>query len=265
MKGTVLKMRSEIKRSKVIYSLPLGELNIELNPLIGKEIKLEHSGNIFCIETGKSITKTYNSGYSYEAFISKASCDTCIVQPEKCHYHLGSCREPKWGENHCMRPHIVYLSVTSGVKVGITRKTQVPTRWIDQGAVLARSIYEVPNRLAAGLVETDLKNEFADKTNWRKMLSGQPDGQDLEKIAKEIDKNYSENFKQYQAVFLEDKASEIKFPIENYPEKIKSLNFDKQACIEGVLHGIKGQYLYIGEHVLNIRRHQGYEVTLSHS
>ncbi len=265
MKGIVLKLRSEIKRSKVQYSIPLGELNIDLNPLIGKEIKLEHSGNIFCIDTGKSITKSYNNGYSYESFISKASCDSCIVSPEKCHYHLGTCREPKWGENHCMRPHIVYLSLTSGVKVGITRKTQIPTRWIDQGAVIARSIYEVPNRLAAGLVETELKNEFADKTNWRKMLGQYPEQQDLEKIAKSIDKKYGQTFEQFQAKFLEEKTEEIKFPIQNYPEKIKSLNFDKQSCIEGTLHGIKGQYLYIGEHVFNVRRHQGYEVTLSHS
>lgn len=265
MKGIVLKLKSEIKRSKVQYSIPLGEFNIDLNPLIGKEIKLEHSGNIFCIDSGVSIKKSYNNGYSYESFISKAACDSCIVSPEKCHYHLGTCREPKWGENHCMRPHIVYLSLTSGLKVGITRKTQIPTRWIDQGAVTARSVYEVPNRLAAGLVETQLKSEFADKTNWRKMLGEAPEREDLDKVAKKIHKIHGQSFEQFQAKFLDDPVLEIKFPIESYPEKIKSINLDKQPSIEGTLYGIKGQYLYIGEHVFNVRRHQGYEVTLSHS
>jgi len=265
MKGTILKMRGLIKRSKVLYSIPIGGLEIELNPLLGKEIKLEHSGNIYCIATGKSITKSYNGGYSYEAFISKAACDTCIVQPEKCHYHLGTCREPKWGENHCMRPHIVYLSLTSGIKVGITRKTQVPTRWIDQGAIIARSIYEVPNRLAAGLVESELKAEFEDKTNWRKMLGSQPEKQDLDLVAQEIHRKYGESFSQFQALYLEEPVCEINFPVNTYPEKVKSINLDKQPCIEGILHGIKGQYLYVGEYVFNVRRHQGYEITLSHS
>jgi hypothetical protein len=64
-----------------------------------------------------------------------------------------------------LQPHIVYL-----VKRGKSRgdsKTQVPTRWIDQGAIEAVSIVEVPNRYLAGITEVAL-NYYADKTNGEK-------------------------------------------------------------------------------------------------
>ncbi len=260
MKGTLLKLRSKLSRGKVSYTLPIGSDEVELNDLIGKNISLEFTGNIYCIDSGKKIKKSYNNGYSYESFISKAACDTCIVQPEKCHYHLGTCREPLWGEEHCMIPHYIYLSVTSGIKVGITRSTQIPTRWIDQGAEQAIIMLEVPNRFSAGKVEVLLKSEFADKTAWRKMLSSSPEDIDLEKISKTIIKKYKKEFESYGVKVPDLKKQKIKFPIENYPEKISSLGFDKTALIEGKLEGIKGQYLYINRKVLNIRKHQGYEI-----
>ncbi len=263
MKGNLLKLVSKLSRSKVEYELPIGAKLLPMNQYIGKNIKFSHTGNIHCIETGQKIKKSYNSGYSYEAFLSKAACDSCIVQPEKCHYHLGTCREPLWGEAHCMNPHILYLSVTSGLKVGITRKTQVPTRWIDQGAEQALAVLELPNRYAAGKVEVLFKNEFADKTQWRKMLSETAEAVDLKEVAGKTIKKYENKLIDYQVKVLDEKQVKIKFPIEQYPEKIKSIGFDKVPEIQGILHGIKGQYLYIGDFVLNIRKHQGYEVEFS--
>ena len=46
-------------------------------------------------------------------------------------------RDYDWEMAHHMQPHVVYLSKTAGIKVGVTRETQIPYRWIDQGAVEA--------------------------------------------------------------------------------------------------------------------------------
>ena len=115
-----------------------------------------------------------------------AQCDICIVRPEKCHYHEGTCREPDWADDHCMQPHIVYLANSSGVKVGITRHTQIPTRWIDQGASQALQIFRVPHRYLSGLVEVALKEHVSDRTDWRRMLKGSPKPVDLEQRRDEL-------------------------------------------------------------------------------
>jgi len=58
-----------------------------------------------------------------------------------------------------------------------------------------------------------------------------------------------------------DEIIELNYPVVEYPEKVKSLSFDKTNIIEGKLMGIKGQYLLFenGE-VLNIRKHTSYHV-----
>ena len=164
-------MRTELV-DPVHYQLPVGEVLIDLNPLLGQEISLVYSGKIFCIECARKTNKSFNQGYCFPCLRRLAACDTCIVRPELCHYHEGTCREPQWGEAHCMQPHVVYLANSSGLKVGITRKTQVPTRWIDQGAIQALPIVEVDTRLQSGLIETALKSTVNDKTDWRRMLKG---------------------------------------------------------------------------------------------
>ncbi|WP_153944945.1 DUF2797 domain-containing protein, partial [Acinetobacter baumannii] len=70
---------------------------------------------------------------------------------------------------HCMIPHYVYLALSSGVKVGLTRKNNEKKRWVDQGAVRAIPIAEVPTRKMAGELEVYLTQYVADKTDWRKM------------------------------------------------------------------------------------------------
>lgn len=131
--GNILKMKTTLN-SPVSYSLPLGDNLVPMNQFIGRNIKLEYNGQINCIATGEKIKKTYNQGYSYKAFMQLPECDVCIVKPELCHYSKGTCRDKEWGEKHCFIPHFVYLAISSHVKVGITRHTQIPTRWIDQGA-----------------------------------------------------------------------------------------------------------------------------------
>lgn len=262
--GTIRKMESEIDSAGLVhYTLPLGDERVEMNPLIGEKISMQFAGNIYCIATGDKIKKTYNQGFSYKAFISLACCDICIVKPEKCHFHLGTCREPKWGEEHCFQPHYVYLSQTSCFKVGITRQTQIPTRWVDQGANFAIKLFKVPDRITSGRIEVLVKSEVADKTNWRKMLQESPDDMGLLEFKEQILEKYGDEAVRLGAEICDEDVTEISFPVEAYPEKVKSMGFDKIPKIEGVLKGIKGQYLILEQGVINMRKHQGYEITIS--
>ncbi len=268
--GILRKMRTELVDT-VNYQLPVGEVLIELNPLIGQEISLVYSGKIFCIECGRKTNKSFNQGYCFPCLRRLAACDTCIVRPELCHYHEGTCREPQWGEAHCMQPHVVYLANSSGLKVGITRKTQVPTRWIDQGAIQALPIVEVDTRLQSGLIETALKGTVNDKTDWRRMLKGLQTEIDLTAEWEELRGSGNGMFTEFQSRFglhavrlsEHEVPTRITYPVLRYPEKIKAHNFDKERVVKGVLEGIKGQYLILDHGVLNIRKFAGYEVSFN--
>lgn len=144
MQGPLQKMRTRLS-GLVSYELQLAEQSIALNPLMGKSFKLTYTGQIFCVHCNRPIKKSFNQGYCYPCFTSLAQCDMCIMKPETCHYEAGTCREPDWAQKFCFQPHIVYLANSSGIKVGITRQTQLPTRWIDQGAVQALPIFKVPS------------------------------------------------------------------------------------------------------------------------
>lgn len=198
-----------------------------------------------------------------------ASCDMCILKPETCHYDQGTCREPEWGEKNCMIKHYVYLANTSGLKVGITRHTQIPTRWIDQGATQALPIFAVSTRLQSGLVETALAQFIADKTNWRALLKGVNDDMDLKVRADELIPQIDERLGDIRLKFGEDAVTRldeditsINYPVLQYPTKITSFNFDKKPEVEGTLLGIKGQYLIFDNGVINIRKFGSYEVEL---
>jgi Protein of unknown function (DUF2797) len=267
--GTLRKMSSRLAQP-VEYSLRLGEEEIPLNPLLKKKISLQFSGLINCVSCGRKTNKSFNQGYCYPCFQKLAECDSCIIHPEKCHFDQGSCRDPAWGERFCMQDHIVYLANSSGLKVGITRATQVPTRWIDQGATQALAIIRVRSRLQSGSVEVMFKQFVADKTNWRDMLKGEAGALDMHAEAKRLIAECQPDLKE-----LEDKFGffaisvlngvdvvSIDYPVVNYPEKIASHSFDKTPVVEGVLQGIKGQYLMLDTGVINMRRFGGYEVAL---
>ncbi len=189
-----------------------------------------------------------------------ASCDGCIVRPETCHYAQGTCREPEWGEAHCLRPHTVYLSNTGGTKVGITRGGNEMIRWVDQGATQALPIFTVPERLVSGQVETQLKAHISDKTNWRKMLSGVPDPVNLHAVRDEL---LSKAPDLGMAPVDSAEPTTIHYPVEQYPEKVKSLDIEKLGTIEGTLWGIKGQYLIFDVGVINVRKYTGYRWRVS--
>jgi hypothetical protein len=254
------------------YTFALSDARVPMNPLMGTAISLEYTGNIHCVECGRKTKKSFSQGHCYPCMQRLASCDSCIVKPELCHYHKGTCRQPEWGEANCMSPHIVYLANSSGLKVGVTRKTQVPTRWLDQGATQALPIFEVPTRRIAGLVEVALAKHVADKTDWRKMLRGSADPLVLDEKAQAL---LAEAGGVLDDIDLEDGQTierlpgegadwAFDFPVEQHPEKVKSMTLDKIPKVEGVLQGIKGQYLILDTGVINIRRHGGYEVVFTY-
>jgi hypothetical protein len=269
MIGNIAKMIVR-QDAPVSYDLPIGDACVDMNAVIGKQISLKYTGEIHCVACGRLTKKSFNQGHCYPCFRSLASCDMCIMKPETCHFDQGTCREPEWAMNHCMQPHYVYLANSSGIKVGITRGSQVPTRWIDQGATQALPIFKVATRLQSGLLEVEIKNHVSDRTDWRKMLKGDAEPVDLEMLRDELTeksaRRIDELMEQYgdNAIeFLPDaEVTSIDYPVETYPEKIKSLNLDKQALIEGHLQGIKGQYLILDTGVLNIRKYSGYNIKL---
>ncbi len=255
--GNIRKM--EAFPEKVIqYSLPLGRELISMNKLIGTPIIMEYLGQIHCIKCGRETRKSFAQGYCYPCFSSAPETEECVLRPELCRAHEGVARDMEYAKKHCLSGQVVYLSLTSGIKVGVTRSSQVPTRWIDQGAILALEFARTPNRYSAGLLEVALKDHIADKTNWRKMLSGSDQGDaDLLKEKQRLSVLVPPEL----ALYITDdmQQMELEYPVSEYPKKIKSLNFDKDPIVSGVLMGIKGQYLMLDQdRVINMRKFGGY-------
>jgi hypothetical protein len=263
MKITGMLSKMTTKSDKIVsYTLPFQEVHFDLNSLLGKSIKLTHSGKIFCGNCSKQIKKSYAEGYCYPCTMKLAACDICILKPELCHYKNGTCREPAWGEEHCLKPHYIYLANSSGLKVGITRKVNVPYRWIDQGATEALPIIEVKDRLTSGHIEVLFKKHIADKTDWRKMLKGEPPSIDLKEWRDKLINELEKELKDLDFKILDEECHKFTYPVIQYPEKVSSISLDKTAEISGVLLGIKGQYLIFDKGVLNVRSHSGYEITI---
>lgn len=252
------------------YEMVLGEQRQKMNSLLGQKISLSFHGEINCHACNRLTKKSFSGGYCFPCSQNLAQCDLCIMRPETCHFAAGTCREPEWGEQFCMQDHIVYLANSSGIKVGITRISQVPTRWIDQGATQALPIFRVKTRLQSGLIEVILKKHVSDRTDWRKMLKGDAEPLDLLEIRQTLITTCMAEITELQHQFGADvitaldneKPVEIKYPVQQYPEKVKSLNFDKTPDITGTLQGIKGQYLILDTGVLNMRKFTGYQVSL---
>lgn len=268
--GILRKMHTQLAEP-VEYQLVLNNTEIALAPWLGKALSLTHTGKIHCIHCGRLTKKSFNQGYCYSCFMRLAQCDTCIIKPELCHYAAGTCREPQWGEQHCMQPHFVYLANSSALKIGITRQGQIPTRWIDQGAVAALPILKVQSRYLSGLMEVAFKDHVADKTNWQQMLKSEAEPLDLKAERDQLIPQVQDALRDLRHRFGEDAVEflpaaevvNIHYPILKYPNKVKSLSFDKEPQVAGVLEGIKGQYLIFDTGVINIRKFGGYEVEFS--
>ncbi|KEA62391.1 hypothetical protein ADIMK_3531 [Marinobacterium lacunae] len=269
--GALRKMEVALD-SPVQYKLRLDDDSlVDMNQLIGQPIAMKYEGVINCLHCGRKTRKSFNQGYCYPCFTRLPQCDSCIVKPETCHFHEGTCRDPAWGERNCFAPHVVYLANSSGLKVGITRRTQIPTRWIDQGAVAALPILEVDNRLHSGLLEKVFSAHVSDKTNWRAMLKGDIPEVDLAAerdrllalCADEIDALRSQHGEAAIRTLPEQAGVAITYPVIEYPKKVATFNLDKSPDVNGTLLGIKGQYLILDSGVINIRKFGAYQVSLS--
>ncbi|MBF0674255.1 DUF2797 domain-containing protein [Pseudomonas sp.] len=271
-RGALEKMAVELGE-QAQYALRLGDERVPVNPLIGKSLRLEYLGAINCTHCGRKTNKSFSQGYCYPCFKKLPQCDTCIMSPERCHHELGTCRDPQWGEQFCMTDHVVYLANSSGIKVGITRGTQLPTRWLDQGASQALPILRVATRQQSGLVEDLLRSQVADRTNWRALLKGDAEPVDLPAVREQVFEACAEGLESLQGRYglqaiqpLRDaEVVEIRYPVQAYPSKIVSLDLEKTPVVEGTLMGIKGQYLILDTGVINVRKFTAYSVAASSS
>lgn len=269
--GNIRKLKVALSDvGQVTYTLNTADVltpldGVGLDSCIGKPIQIESTGKIHCTVSGKSIRKTYGDGMSFDAFQSSPLAVESIIRPELSRIHEGiALRDAEWEEAHHNQPHVVYLSLTSGIKVGVTRETNVPSRWIDQGASGAVVLARTPYRQLAGLIEVSMKSHFMDKTNWRKMLvAGNPDPASVAAdLAEAKDEAYEVCPPEFEDFLDEDDTvTLLKYPGVSFPEKVQSLNLTKEPNIKGTLEAIKGQYFILdGGRVFNVRRHSGHRV-----
>ncbi|MCO4781129.1 MAG: DUF2797 domain-containing protein [Candidatus Cloacimonetes bacterium] len=251
------KMKVDLQ-DQVQYELKLSNKTQNMNEWIGKTIRVEYFNNSLCFACAEK--KVWKQGHCYPCFMTQACTDVCIMSPEKCHYKEGTCRDETFAQEVCFNPHTVYLSYSSNVKVGITRGGNETTRWIDQGATMAVKIASVKDRLSSGLLEVKLKKFFKDRTSWQKMLkSSTYEEQELiDAKAEALKVVEQEGFTP-----IDDEITKIHYPVLEYPLKVKSYNLDKTPIIEDKLIGIKGQYLMFESGALNIRKYEGFEISVN--
>ena len=258
--GVLKKMNTEFSET-IQYYLDMGTDFLNLNQLLDRKIEIQFE-KFQCMSCSKQ-KKIFRQGFCYDCFYGQAQAGDWIMKPELSTAHLDiEDRDLDYEKAVQLQPHIVYLALSSEIKVGVTRKTQVPTRWIDQGASKAIAILEVPNRYLAGAAEVALKNYVTDKTSWQKMLKNDLTEADLLEKKQELKQYLPEEVLPY---FLEDNTDiyNLEYPVLQYPTKIKSLNIEREQNYEGVLKGIKGQYLIFEDGIVfNVRNNEGIVVNL---
>lgn len=250
-------------QSPIQYYLPVGNTELHVNSYIGKRIDIEFLDSINCISCGVKTKTSFHQGYCYSCYISVPQTDEGVLNPEKDKSHLGISRDMEWAKQNSLIDHFVYLSLTSDIKVGVTRHTQIPQRWIDQGAIKAIKLARTPYRQLAGEIEVFLKNHLSDKTNWSKMLSAENTSIDLVERKIHFCSLLPKEFKKF--ISLDNTVFSMIYPYKNITlDKFSTVNLDKEKKTSSVLQGIKGQYLiFENGKVINIRKHNGYKINLN--
>ncbi|MCB1043403.1 MAG: DUF2797 domain-containing protein [Acidobacteria bacterium] len=250
------------------YLFRLDEQQLDLSGVIGCQFQLRFTGHIACIHCSRNIKKTFNQGYCFPCMRRLAQCDTCIVRPDLCHFAAGTCRDPEWAQTHCMQPHVVYLAITSGIKVGITRMTQIPTRWLDQGATQALPIAQVTTRRDSGLLEHACRELVADQTDWRAMLKGSKTDHDPQSVVATVVNHLKDKIPTLPldgpVTWMNESWRMFEYPLPHPPPKLKTWDLHKNPILSSRLLGIKGQYWVFEQGVMNIRKYQGYEVEIEY-
>ncbi|MGB1941674.1 MAG: DUF2797 domain-containing protein [Flavobacteriaceae bacterium] len=262
LEGPLRKMRTQIN-DPIDYYMTFPSVFVRVNDLIGKSLSFTHTG-FSCMSCGID-QPIFRQGFCKSCFFEMPSAGDWIMRPELSQAHLDiEDRDLAYEKKVQLQPHIVYLAVSSGLKVGVTRKTQVPTRWIDQGAHQTIPIVEVPNRYLAGITEVALKSHYNDKTNWRLMLTQKPEPLDLEAERKRALSYLPNEVKDYASSALQEKTMSLHFPLQTPPTAVKSINLTKLKQFSATLEGVKGQYLiFSDQQVMNVRGHEGVCVSLT--
>ena len=255
--GVLRKMQTEVG-SPIQYYMTFENDFLNVNQVLNKTLKINFIKHQ-CLNCGND-RPIYRQGFCRTCFFEIPTAGDWIMRPELSTAHLNKeDRDLAYEKKVQLQPHIVYLANSSNIKVGVTRKTQVPTRWIDQGAHEAIEIVEVPNRYLAGITEVALKNHIGDKTAWRKMLTNNTTDENLIEWRDKLKPFIPEEAQEY--FISSNSETHLEFPVLQYPEKVRSLNLSKTPNFEGVLKGIKGQYLIFEDNtVFNVRSNEGYYV-----
>lgn len=252
----------------VRYQLELEGSAIALNELLGERLSIEFDGRIVCCHCGRVTRKSYADGHCYQCFKTLASCDLCVVAPDRCHYAAGTCREPAWGEAFCMQPHVVYLANSAGLKVGITKPEHLPGRWLDQGASEALPIIATKTRHQAGCVEAALAQFVADRTDWRRLVREDAPPLDLLHCAADLYRQAATVLEGLAQQFpgqlerLDAGVERFVYPVLRYAAPPRALRLVEAGVVGGELLGIKGQYLLFDSGVFNVRRHRAYHLAV---
>ena len=208
-RGVLRKMITE-KEVPIRYFLDLEDDFLMMNRFLGRNLKITYDGSQ-CLNCNQS-KHIFRQGFCKQCFFDIPSAGDWVMRPELSKAHLGlEDRDLEYEKKVQLQPHWVYLASSSHLKVGVTRKSQIPTRWIDQGAHQAVGILEVPNRYLAGVAEVLLKQQFSDKTNWRKMLQNEYEEVKWESVIKKAIDKLPIDFKPY--VISDTKVTEINFPV----------------------------------------------------
>ncbi|MEM1230682.1 MAG: DUF2797 domain-containing protein [Pseudomonadota bacterium] len=240
--------------------LPVGETLVPLKAGLGARLSVRFLGEIHCQHCGRKTRKSYSQGYCYPCFKKLARCDLCIVSPTRCHFAEGTCREPEWAQGFCFAPHSVYLANSSGLKVGITGKDRETSRWLDQGARQALVFAHCESRQLAGEIEARLSESLSDRTDWRRLVTGDTPLIDLEAARERA--RVELGALPAGATLAPAAPAEFLYPVARYGPA-RSISLDKSPEFASELWGIKGQYLLCADGALNVRKHTGYRVELS--
>jgi hypothetical protein len=261
MKGYIKNIHY-INTNPIKYYLELNNNFLFLNTLMNKKIFIYYIHNR-CIKCKKK-NSIYKNGYCYTCFLNHPKNYIGIIKPERCTSHLNIENKNIFFEKQIeLQNHIVYLSITSQIKIGVTREKTFYHRMIEQGASKAIQIAKTPNRYYAGSIEVHMKKYIPDKTNYKIMLT-----KNNEEIYDLINyKFYLKNkfSKKLINFFLEHKNNIYHFfyPIIKYPITIKNINLYNENLLNKRLIGLKGNYLIFDNGVvLNIKNHIGYYVNI---
>lgn len=263
--GITLAKMPTYQEDEVHYILKADNDFIKVNDLIGREVLIEFLDQKFCSGCGDQYQELFRMGFCRNCFFTRPEAGESIIRPELSRAHEGEeDRDLAFEKDYQLQPHVVYLANTAGIKVGVTRQRAKLNRWMDQGASEAIVFAETTNRYEAGLIEVALKEYVADKTAWQRMLKNEVPEVDLKKSKAELSEKLEGNLRKF--VSSDNTCYHFKYPVKQYPGKVKGVNLDKEKKIQANLQGIKGQYLiFEGGAVLNVRANTGYRVSFSFS